>query len=166
MRSKSMSEGLHPVVDLMLARMKSNPEEFADRYGGRWSDTLMQITDCGSDAEIEAIREGTRSIILDRAHAQAMDELLNGDERRAKAERNLMAANRTAQAVAQLNASANLSQYQNAIGIGTQTSSQSLVINTAGQEAMRITANGNLNIGGETLDADTIKKMKSALGLK
>ena len=161
-----MSEGLHPVVDLMLARMKSNPEEFADRYGGRWSDTLMQITDCGSDAEIEAIREGTRSIILDRAHAQAMDELLNGDERRAKAERNLMAANRTAQAVAQLNASANLSQYQNAIGIGTQTSSQSLVINTAGQEAMRITANGNLNIGGETLDADTIKKMKSALGLK
>jgi hypothetical protein len=31
---------------------------------------------------------------------------------------------------------------------------------------MRITANGNLNIGGETLDADMIKKMKSALGLK
>jgi hypothetical protein len=159
-----MSEGLHPVVDLMLARMKSNPEEFADRYGGRWSDTLMQITDCGSDAEIEAIREGTRSIILDRAHAQAMDELLNGDERRAKAERNLMAANRTAQAVAQLNASANLSQYQNAIGLGTQTSSQSLVINTAGQEAMRITANGNLNIGGETLDAGMLKKIKQIIG--
>jgi hypothetical protein len=166
MRSKSMSEGLHPVVDLMLARMKSNPEEFAERYGGRWSDILMQITDCGSDAEIEAIREGTRSIILDKAHAQAMDELLNGDERRAKAERNLMAANRTAQAVAQLNASANLSQYQNAIGIGTHSPSQPLTVNTAGQEAMRITANGNLNIGGETLDADMIKKMKSALGLK
>jgi hypothetical protein len=148
----------------MLARMKSNPEEFADRYGGRWSDTLMQITDCGSDAEVEAIREGTRSIILDRAHAQAMDELLNGDERRAKAERNLMAANRTAQAVAQLNASANLSQYQNAIGISTQTSSQSLVLNTAGQEAMRITANGELNIGGETLDAGMLKKIKQIIG--
>lgn len=165
-----MSEELHPVVDLMLARMKSNPEEFADRYGGRWSDTLMQITDCGSDAEIEAIREGTRSIILDRAHAQAMDELLNGDERRAKADRDLMTANRTAnrtaQAVAQLNASANLSQYHNAIGIGTHSPSQPLTVNTAGQEAMRITANGNLNIGGETLDADMIKKMKSALGLK
>jgi hypothetical protein len=77
-----------------------------------------------------------------------------------------MAANRTAQAVAQLNASANLSQYQNAIGIGTQTPSQSLVINTAGQEAMRIQANGQLNIGGETLDAGMLKKMKSALGLK
>jgi hypothetical protein len=113
-----MSEGLHPVVDLMLARMKSNPEEFADRYGGRWSDTLMQITDCGSDAEIEAIREGTRSIILDKAHAQAMDELLNGEERRS----------------------------------------------TAGQETMRITANGLLNIGGETLDARMLKKIKQTIG--
>ena len=132
-----MSEGLHPVVDLMLARMKSNPEEFADRYGGRWSETLMQITDCGSDAEIEAIREGTRSIILDKAHAQAMDELLNGEERRS--------------------GHARIPNYSTPPAFTTG-------INTAGQEAMRITANGNLNIGGETLDAGMLKKIKQIIG--
>jgi hypothetical protein len=143
-----MSEGLHPVVDLMLARMKSNPEEFADRYGGRWSDTLMQITDCGSDAEIEAIREGTRSIILDKAHAQAMDELLNGEERRS--------------------GHARIPNYGTipafTTGISGISPSQPLTVNTAGQEAMRITANGNLNIGGETLDAGMLKKIKQIIG--
>jgi hypothetical protein len=156
-----MSEGLHPVVDLMLARMKSNPEEFADRYGGRWSDILMQITDCGSDAEIEAIREGTRSIILDKAHTQAMDELLNGDERRAKAERNLMAANRTAQAVAQLNASANLRQYQNAAGTyatGAPLSLQNTVTSA-------ITPVNSIQLGNEQLDESTLTKIKKALGI-
>jgi hypothetical protein len=64
-----------------------------------------------------------------------------------------------------LNASANLSQYQNAIGISTQTASQSLVINTAGQEAMRIQANGQLNIGGETLDAGLLRQIKNKLGI-
>jgi hypothetical protein len=132
-----MSEGLHPVVDLMLARMKSNPEEFADRYGGRWSDILVQITNCGSDAEIEAIREGTRSIILDKAHAQAMDELLNGEERRS--------------------GHARIPNYSTLPAFTTG-------INTAGQEAMRITANGNLNIGGETLDAGMLKKIKQIIG--
>ena len=156
-----MSEELHPVVDLMLARMKSNPEEFAERYGGRWSDILTHITDCGSDAEVEAIREGTRSIILDRAHAQAMDELLNGDERRAKAERNLMAANRTAQAVAQLNASANLSQYQNAAGTYTTGAPLSLQNAVTGT----VTPVNSIQLGNEQLDESTLTKIKKALGI-
>ena len=160
-----MADNIHPVVELLLARMESNPEEFGWAES-RWGYLLGQVEECSSDEERRAIKAALRPIHLDEAHKWMMDELFNGDERRAEAERNLMAANRTAQAVAQLNASANLSQYQNAIGISTQTPSQSLVINTAGQEAMRIQANGQLNIGGETLDAGMLKKMKSALGLK
>jgi hypothetical protein len=78
-----MSEGLHPVVDLMLARMESHPEEFSELFnGGRWYTIIMQILDWSSEKENEAIREKLRDIILDKAHADAMDELLNGEERR------------------------------------------------------------------------------------
>jgi hypothetical protein len=156
-----MEDEIHPVVDLMLARMKSNPEEFAERYGGRWSDILMQITDCGSDAEIEAIREGTRSIILDKAHTQAMDELLNGDERRAKADRDLMTANRTPQAVAQTTAYANLRQYQNAAG--TYTTGAPLSLQNTVTSA--VTSVNSIQIGNEQLDESTLTKIKKALGI-
>jgi hypothetical protein len=160
-----MVDEIHPVVDLMLARMKSNPEEFAERYGGRWSDILTHITDCGSDAEVEAIREGTRSIILDKAHAQAMDELLNGDERRAKADRDLMTANRTAnrttQAVARTTAYANLRQYQNAAGTyatGAPLSLQNTVTSA-------VTSVNSIQLGNEQLDESTLTKIKKALGI-
>jgi hypothetical protein len=160
-----MSDNIHPVVELLLARIESNPEEFGWTES-RWGYLLVQVEEYSSDEERRAIRAALRPIHLDELHQRMMDELFNGDERRAEAERNLMAANRTAQALGSISTIANLGQYQNAIGISTQTPSQSLVINTAGQEAMRIQANGQLNIGGETLDAGMLKKMKSALGLK
>lgn len=82
-----MEDKLHPLTELMLARMKSHPEEFEDdilTYEARWDNAMHAIKKYGSDADKQAILEGMRPILLDAAHAQAMDELLNGEERRRK----------------------------------------------------------------------------------
>jgi hypothetical protein len=94
---------LHEVVQLLVARMASHPEEF--RYAGpaadgsvpsygavadaaargyRWNSLLNEIDYFTSEAEQEALRAGLRAIHLDRLHEQVMDELLNGEERRKK----------------------------------------------------------------------------------
>ena len=56
-----------------------------------------------------------------------------------------------------------LDEYAN-IGISTQSPSQPLVIGT-GKEAMRIQANGDIQIGNETLNEGLLKNIKKALKL-
>jgi len=82
-----MEDKLHPLTELMLARMKSHPEEFEDgilTYGARWDRAMHEIEKYGSDADRQAMHEGLRPIRLGEAHEWAMDELLNGEERRRK----------------------------------------------------------------------------------
>ena len=82
-----MEDKLHPLTELMLARMKSHPEEFEDgilTYGARWDRAIHEIEKYGSDADKQAMHEGLRPIRLGEAHEWAMDELLNGEERRRK----------------------------------------------------------------------------------
>ena len=85
----------HPLVELLLARMKSHPEEFAgspDRLypisstpvGERWGYILTRAQEYATPEEEAAMKEALRSIKLDALHREAMDELLNGDERRRK----------------------------------------------------------------------------------
>lgn len=73
---------IHPLVELMLARMKSHPEEFAHVMGSRWYSPITAITEYGSDGDKATLREGLRTVVLDAAHSEALDELLNGEERR------------------------------------------------------------------------------------
>jgi hypothetical protein len=78
-----MADKLHPVVELMLARMETHPEEFPETFtGGRWYTVITRILNWSSEEESEVLRERLRDIMLDKAHAEAMDELLNGEERR------------------------------------------------------------------------------------
>lgn len=88
-----MSNALHPLTELMLARMKSHPEEFTedDRIGllgdwthGRWRQALSALREHGTEADKQAIEDGLRPLRLNAAHEWAMDELLNGEERRRK----------------------------------------------------------------------------------
>ena len=74
---------VHPVVELLLARMKSHPEEFQAGMN-RWDFVLHKVLDNGNEADLEAINEGLRPIRLAEAHEWMMDELLNGDDRRRK----------------------------------------------------------------------------------
>lgn len=92
---------VHPLVTLLLERMKSHPEEFEDDYAtdvefggddttsmrGRWQYAIQEIYNHGSDKDEDAFREGMRIIRLDKAHKWALDELLNGEERRAQERR-------------------------------------------------------------------------------
>jgi hypothetical protein len=162
-----MADNIHPAVELLAARMESHPEEFQLHANGslaitgRWETWIAQMGWYLNEAERELIYGKAKEVIFQRIHEEVLDELLNGEQRRAEEQAAYDAE------VQRLTAIARTTGPQNIIsGIGTHSPSQSLVINTAGQEAMRITANGELNIGGETLDAGMLKKMKSALGLK
>lgn len=87
-----MSEDIHDVVELMLARMESHPEEFrVDQsdyalHDARWWKPLATIRDYGSKEEQALINAKLREIQLQQAHEWAMDELCNGEERRRKEE--------------------------------------------------------------------------------
>lgn len=74
----------HPLVDLMLARMDSNPEEF-DGGIGRWAPAVADIEEYALPEQAALIKAKIAAIRLDAAHHRAMDELLNGEERRRQA---------------------------------------------------------------------------------
>lgn len=93
-----VNKEVHPLVTLLLERMKSHPEEFEDHFCGepempvastrdRWGYAINEIQRHGSDADNEALVEGLRPLRLDKAHQWALDELLNGEERRAEERR-------------------------------------------------------------------------------
>lgn len=173
-----MADNVHEVVKLLAARMESHPEEFHiyDNstlvIGGRWETWISQIRPFMNEAEHEMLFSTAKEAFLQRVHEEVLDELLNGEERRAQERRERDLEMQRMMAQAQQNA-LQPGQYMQAqslgalrvMGIGTQSPSQQLTISTAGQEAMRIQANGELQIGGEKLDAGMIRKMKKALGL-
>ena len=91
----------HPVVALLLARMESNPEEFVVDDStlkgatrrltlpypavSRWNDAVYKIRECASKEDLELFNSALSKVVLDKVYADVMDELLNGDERRAQA---------------------------------------------------------------------------------
>lgn len=85
---------LHPVVQLLLARMKSHPEEFWDEYllsevspvygPGRWDSALRAIQNNASEQDLAALNEALGAIRMEQIHNAVLDELLNGEERRRK----------------------------------------------------------------------------------
>jgi hypothetical protein len=90
-----MADELHAVVRLLLKRMESHPEEFTYGVSGadgirsplrginRWDAYLQDISEGGNEAEKAAIHKGLREIRLGEIHERVMDELINGEQRRA-----------------------------------------------------------------------------------
>ena len=85
-------DNIHPVVRLLVARMESHPEEFEFLEGetikastriGRWEVALRDVRKWASPEELKLLSRAP----LDALHRTAMDELLNGPERRAEEER-------------------------------------------------------------------------------
>lgn len=170
-----MSDNIHPVVELLAARMESHPEEFGEDGSGRWAEWLDQLIPFVTEEE----RVMLRKPMVQTIHEDVLDELLNGPERRAEemrkreedAQRYRQHQQAMQQGAAQQSA---LGQYQNAmgqlvggaLGIGTQSPSQPLVIQSGGKEAMRIQANGDIQLGNQTLNEGVLKQIKNALGIK
>lgn len=161
-----MADNIHPVVELLAARMESHPEEFGPHGQGRWGTWLKQMEPLLTEEEKLMLRGPEMQDI----HEEVLDELLNGEQRRAEEKRardlemqRLMSQAQSAQRSIQNNLQNALSG--NTLGIGTQTPSQPLVIQSGGKEAMRIQANGDIKIGNETLNEGILKNIKKALGL-
>jgi hypothetical protein len=96
--SKQMTEedNIHPVVRLLAARMESHPEEFYFEAGGddllssealdgryRWASILERVKEWASGEDTVVLRKP----FMDAIHRDALDELMNGPERRAEEER-------------------------------------------------------------------------------
>lgn len=164
-----MEDNLHEVVKLLLARMKSHPEEFRrdHRNAGRWHDIMDVVRDYGTKEEDDAIDAGLRPIRLQEAHEAMMDELCNGEERRRieeqEYERDLM--NRMRNTLHGVNPTHIWTDDYANVGVGTVTPSQTMTIASTGKEAMRIQANSEIKIGNETLSEGLIKKIKKELGI-
>lgn len=169
-----MADEPHDVVKLLIARMESHPEEFKiaeEPFHDRWYDHVNSVEAFGNEADKAAIKAKLRDIRLGETHERVMDELLNGPERRRKQEEEREYERQVMQQAVQRNTYAQqntyasqLGSYQNAMGIGTQSPSQPLVIGT-GTEAMRIQANGDIQLGNQTLNEGLLKNIKKALKL-
>jgi hypothetical protein len=91
-----MTNEIHPVVELLIARMESHPEEFKDDYlmsevspangSGRWLRATQAIQDHGSKRDVEALNAALSKIYMQYIHEWTMDELLNGEDRRREEE--------------------------------------------------------------------------------
>ena len=153
-----MEDEPHEVVTLLLKRMESHPEEFRIGDGpfhDRWYDHVNGIHAYGSEADKAALATGLRKIRLAEIHEKVMDELLNGDERRRKAEEEaeyerglMMTQGRLAQQQQQ-----QLQGYRNAIGQYNQA--QAIGLAPSSKSVLPI-ANGGT---GETLES-TLGKLK------
>ena len=88
-----MEDNIHPVVRLLAKRMESHPEEFRFHDSqtlaitGRWETWVHQIRPFLNEAEDEMLFGKAKEAFLQRVHEEVLDELLNGDERRAKENR-------------------------------------------------------------------------------
>jgi hypothetical protein len=166
-------EEIHPAVELLLARMKSHPEEFmtsekAYQQGGsrvrKMSSMYGDILNRASEEEAALLRAAMNKIQLGVLHKDLMEELLNGDERRAKEaeeqeyERNLAAS---VQHMKQQQARQHLTAQQQAYDVDRDMYRSAGITHIAGQGP-------SLKAGittQPTLSSSAINQIKKALKL-
>ena len=156
-----MADNMHPVVELLAARMESHPEEFRIydnstlAIGGRWETWISQIRPFMNEAEREVLFGEVKKVFLQRVHEEVLDELMNGGERRAEAKREREEAMRwrgQQQYASQLQQATLASQLP-----GTYLQGADLYNNQIAPTTLRL--------GNETIDEGLINSIKRKLGL-
>lgn len=66
---------MHPATELILARIESNPEEFAEKGYGRWSDIISDLGVVAPKKEWELIVSKLTAVHMDVIHKQIMQKL-------------------------------------------------------------------------------------------
>jgi len=178
-----MADEPHDAVKLLLARMDSHPEEFRLKdpsYHDRWYNHMSAINTYGNEADIAALNAKVRDIRMAEIHEQIMDELLNGDERRAQEEKENEYERHLAQSVQHMKQQQQqmaaqqsaLGQYQNAMGHLGSYQNQASATGLVGQSPTRILMdeyvnNGTINAAKiePTLSSSAINQIKKALKL-
>jgi hypothetical protein len=80
---------VHPLVELLIARAKSHPEEFVNgtpdtlSATNRWWHAVDVIRRDGTVEDNAVLDKVIGRMAMDKAHEWAMDELMNGEQRRA-----------------------------------------------------------------------------------
>jgi len=147
-----MADNIHPVVELLAARMESHPEEFKFHNGsslaitGRWETWINQLGWYFNEAEKELIYGKAKELIFQRVHEEVLDELLNGEERRAEERRQRKEAEERMMAQVQ-QAALQPGQYAQVQSLGALQSA------------------GTIRLGSETIDEGMLKQIKRKLGL-
>lgn len=161
-----MEDNIHPVVRLLAKRMESNPEEFGHKGSGRWAAWLEPLMRLATDEEKLLLRTAR----MNEVHEEVMDELLNGDERRAEERRQReelekQQAQKLQAQLQQANAMLQQSAVQQAAQLYGQTQGIYLQnANTAVPSSLQI-QQGSMKLGDETLDAGMLRQIKKKLGL-
>lgn len=166
-----MTDEPHAVVQLLLKRMESHPEEFKcadDVHSDRWEEYVTGIEVHGNEADKAAIRAGMRDIRLAEIHEQVMDELMNGPERRAKEAEERELILKSALAQQQAAQQHQLQRYQNAVGqrgvydVDRDMYRNAQTLGLSGQSPMGTVATTGT---GATRSSLAISQIKKALGL-
>jgi hypothetical protein len=152
---------IHPAVELLAARMESHPEEFGPHGQGRWGTWLKQMEPLLTEEEKLMLRGPEMQGI----HEDIMDELLNGPERRAEAERVAAIQQR-----ARIQLEAGLAQKLNdafpaQLQQGALRGHPAPWQNTNSALPSSISIPPTIKIGDETLDEGLLKSIKKALKL-
>ena len=85
---------IHPVIELLVKRMESHPTEFDFtthpgghiQFAGRWDNFIGRLGHYMTEAERNLIYAAKRKAVFEKVHEEIVDELFNGDDRRAKQE--------------------------------------------------------------------------------
>lgn len=69
---------LHPVVTLLIARMRSHPDEFIAQRS-RWGNVLNRVRDTARGEDAEALTDALYVVEMSALHHEIMDRLLTDD---------------------------------------------------------------------------------------
>jgi len=72
-----VSEPVHPAIALLIARIKSNPEEFS--VGGGWDQILNLYACYFTEAERLELSAYLRPAVMEQLHQEVMQRLLGAD---------------------------------------------------------------------------------------
>jgi len=167
-----MTDEVHPLVTLLVARAKSHPGEFEDnleatRSSDRWWHAISTVSRHGTDADKALMASTVGRIAMDKAHEWALDELLNGDERREAIwrEKEEMGKRYAVQQAAVMSQQSTKQQY--AMSSGALAAQQNAI---SGAQLSgftnQVTAADSISLGDQTLTAGMLSQIKKALGVK
>jgi hypothetical protein len=69
---------VHEVVELLVKRVESNPEEFSTRFS-RWQNAIADIAEYGTDEDRKALDDALYELRMREVHGRVLKQLLNGD---------------------------------------------------------------------------------------
>ncbi len=147
---------MHQAIELLLKRMESNPEEFAESpgklSGGKWMRLVDRYKGYFTEEEKNLFHEKIRELRMDEFQKELMAELLYGEERRRAEAEDLEYERKAMMAQTQTNPK----RY-------AMTNTQMHIAQALGTGTSITSSTPSLHIGNETLDESIISKLKQLI---